>query len=96
MCDVRLRCQVDAARFVVTRGRFGRDVAVNNRATTYIRNPRFHMIGNKTTIALLPFNDVVDLEDCWLRLDTHLLQDRHELRAEGIKLGLTLKDVYHL
>ncbi len=47
-------------------------------------------------LALLPFNDVVDLEDCWLRLDTHVLQDRHELRAEGIKLGLTLEDVYHL
>jgi hypothetical protein len=38
-------------------------------------------------LALLPFNDVVDLEDCWLRLDTHVLQDRHELRAEGVKFG---------
>ena len=44
----------------------------------------------------MPFNDVVDLEDCWLRLDTHVSQDRHELRAESVKLGLTLKDVYHL
>lgn len=47
-------------------------------------------------LALLPFNDVVDLEDCWLRLDTRVLQDRHELRAEGVKFGLTLEDVYHL
>ena len=47
-------------------------------------------------LALLPFNDVVDLEDCWLRLDTQALQDRHELRAEGVKLGLTFEDVYHL
>ncbi|MFQ5641413.1 MAG: hypothetical protein ACE5IR_25830 [bacterium] len=31
--------------------------------------------------ALFLFHDVVDIEDCWLRLDTHRLQDRHELRA---------------
>ena len=47
-------------------------------------------------LALLPFNDVVNLEDCWLRLDTHVLQDRNELRAEGVKFRPTLEDVYHL
>ena len=59
LCDVRLRCQVDTARFVVTRGRFGRDGAVDNRATTYIRNPRFYMIANTFSLEAL-INRVMD------------------------------------
>src|SRR5438045_2202091 len=45
---------------------------------------------------LSPFHDIINLVDCRLRRDTHLLQDRHKLRAEGIQLGLTLEDIYHL
>ena len=45
---------------------------------------------------LFPFNDVVDLQDCRLRLDAHLFQDRHELCAERVELGRTLEHIYDL
>src|SRR6266849_6792982 len=46
--------------------------------------------------SLFPFNDVVDLEDCRLSLDTQVFQNRHELRAEGLEFSWTFEDVYHL
>src|SRR5581483_7199446 len=47
-------------------------------------------------LVLTALDDVVDVQDRWLRGDLHLVQDGHELRGEGVELGLTFVDVDHL